>query len=78
MVELRDAGRSGGTRTYRVSAKLLPSSTKIPESELEHELHEAVRQNVEALQKSRFEIVRIEPVRADNGSIAYYDVSIKP
>jgi hypothetical protein len=78
MVQLRDADLSGGTRTYRVSAKLLPSSTKIPESELEHELHEAVRQNVETLQKSRFEIVRIEPVRADNGSIMYYDVSIKP
>lgn len=78
MVELRDADLSGGTRTYRVSAKLLRSSTKVPESELEHKLHEAVRQNVETLQKSRFEIVRIEPVRADDGSIAYYDVSVKP
>lgn len=78
MVELRNADLSGGTRTYRVSAKLLLSSTKVPESELEHELHDAVRQNVETLHKSRFEIVRIEPVRADDGSIAYYDVSIKP
>jgi hypothetical protein len=78
MVELRDANPGGGTRTYRVSAKLLTSPAKVPESELEHELHEAVRQNVETLQKSRFEIVRIEPIRADDGSIAYYDVSIKP
>ena len=78
-VELRDADVSDGTRTYRVSAKILPSpAKKVPESELEHELHEAVRQNVETLQKSRFEIVRIEPIRADDGSIAYYDVSIKP
>src|SRR5579864_4785914 len=38
MVELRDADLSGGTRTYRVSAKLLLSSAKVPESELEHEL----------------------------------------
>ena len=37
-----------------------------------------VRQNVETLQKSRFEILRIEPIRADDGSIAYYDVSIRP
>src|ERR1700739_1106046 len=72
MVQLRDADLSGGTRTYRVSAKLLPSSTKIPESELEHELHEAVRQNVETLQKRRFEMVRIEPVRAANGWIIFY------
>lgn len=78
MVVLRDADPSDGTRTYRVSAKLLLSSAKVPESELEHKLHEAVRQNVETLQKSRFEIVRIEPIRADDGSIAYYDVSIKP
>lgn len=78
MVELRDADVSDGTRTYRVSAKLLLSSPKISESELEHRLHEAVRQNVGTLQKSRFEIVRIEPIRGDDGSIAYYDVSIKP
>ncbi len=78
MVQLRDADVSDGTRTYRVSAKLLVSSTKVPEPELEHQLHEAVRQNVETLQKSRFEILRIEPIRADDGSIAYYDVSIRP
>jgi hypothetical protein len=78
MVELRDADPGGGTTTYRVSAKLLLSSTKVPESELEHELHEAVRQNVGTLHKSRFEIVRIEPIRGGDGSIVYYDVSIKP
>jgi hypothetical protein len=78
MVELRDVDRSGGTRTYRVSVKLLLSSAKVPESELVHELHEAVRRNVETLQKSGFEIVRIEPIRADDGSVVYYDVSIKP
>lgn len=77
-VELLDADVSDGTRTYRVSAKLLLSSAKIPESKLELELHEAVRQNVGTLQKSRFEIVRIEPIRGDDGSIVYYDVSIKP
>lgn len=78
MVELRDADVSDGIRTYRVSAKLLVSSANVPEPELEHQLHEAVRQNVETLQKSRFEILRIEPIRADDGSIAYYDVSIRP
>lgn len=78
MVQLRDADVSQGTRTYRINAKILVSDAKIPESELEHELHEAVQRNVENLQKSRFEIVRIEPIRADDGSVAYYDVSIKP
>ncbi|HZP33005.1 MAG TPA: hypothetical protein VFB23_06530 [Candidatus Acidoferrales bacterium] len=78
MVELRDADVSDGTRTYRVSAKLLVASPKITEPELEHRLHDAVRKNVDTLQKSRFEIVRIEPIRGPDGSIAFYDVSIKP
>jgi len=78
MVELRDADLSGGTRTYRVSAKLLASSARVPESELEHELYEAMRRNIETLQKSRFEILRIEPIRGDDGNVVYYDVSIKP
>jgi hypothetical protein len=78
MVELRDADVSDGTRTYRVNAKLLVSSANVPEPELEHRLHEAVRQNVGTLQKSRFEIVRIEPIRSGDGSIAYYDVSVRP
>jgi len=77
MVQLRDADQTEGTRTYRVNAKFL-SSEKVPESELEHALHEAVQRNVETLQKSRFEILRIEPIRGDDGTIAFYDVSIKP
>jgi hypothetical protein len=78
MVQLRDADVSGGTRTYRVSAKLLTSAARVPESELEHELYEAMRRNIETLQKSRFEILRIEPIRGDDGAIVSYDVSIKP
>ncbi len=78
MVQLRDADVSGGTRTYRVNAKLVTSAARVPESELEHELYEAMRRNIETLQKSRFEILRIEPIRGDDGAIVSYDVSIKP
>lgn len=78
VVQLRVADLSDGTRTYRVSARVLVSPANVPESELEHLLHEAVRQNVETLQKSHFEILRIEPIHSDDGSIAYYDVSIRP
>ena len=49
-----------------------------PESALEHDLHEAVSKNVETLHSSSFQIVRIEPIRGDDGTVAYYDVSIKP
>jgi len=78
MVQLREADPADHIRTYRVDAKLLPAPTHAPESELEHELHEAVRKNVDNLHQSRFQILRIQPIHSDDGSIAYYDVSIKP
>ena len=78
MVQLRDADPAGGIEVYRVDARLLADSARAPEPELEHKLHEAVRQNVRNLHQSKFQIVRIEPVRGERGIIAYYDVSIRP
>jgi hypothetical protein len=78
MVQLRASDPGSRVETYRVDARLLSSSFSAPESALEHELHDAVRKNVEPLHKSSFQIQRIEPVRGDDGTVAYYDVSIKP
>jgi hypothetical protein len=75
MIELR-AVAAGQVKTYRVDARLLASPIRTPE--LEHDLHETVQKNVEDLNQGRFEILRIEPIRGDNGTVAYYDVSIKP
>jgi len=66
----------GRVATYRVDARLLASPRRTPE--LEHDLHDTVQKNVEDLRHGRFEIVRIEPIRGDGGTVAYYDVSIKP
>jgi hypothetical protein len=78
MVQLTGSDSTGGTETYRVDARLL-SQLPTPESQLEHDLHEAMRQSVQALHNARsFEIVRIEPIRGDDGSVTYYDVSIRP
>ena len=78
MVQLTGSDSPGGTETYRVDARLL-SQLPTPESQLEHDLHEAMRQSVQALHNARsFEIVRIEPIRGDDGSVTYYDVSIRP
>ena len=78
MVRLTGSDSTGGTETYRVDARVL-SQLPTPESQLEHGLHEAMRQSVQALHNSNsFEIVRIEPVRGDDGSVTYYDVSIRP
>ncbi len=78
MVELRGSD-PGGVATYRVDARLLASHIRTPESELEHDLHDVVRKNVGSLSDSNsFEIVRIEPIRGGDGTVADYDVSIKP
>jgi hypothetical protein len=37
-----------------------------------------VQKNVPDFNNGRFEILRIEPIRGENGTIAYYDVSVKP
>jgi hypothetical protein len=75
LVELR-AMAPGQIATYRVDARLLASPIRTPA--LDQDLHEAVRKNVEDLRQGRFTILRIEPIRGDNGTVAYYDVSIKP
>jgi|SRR5579871_5630481 len=78
MVQLTGSDSSGGTLTYRVDARLL-SQLPTPESQLEHDLHEAMRKSVDVLHNTNsFEIVRIEPIRGDDGTVAYYDVSIRP
>ena len=74
-VELRTIA-AGQIATYRVDARVLAPPVRTPE--LEHDLHEAVRKNVQELNLGRFEIVHIDPIQGDGGTIAYYDVSVKP
>jgi hypothetical protein len=75
LVELRTVA-PGQIATYRVDARLLAPPSRTPE--LEHVLHETVQKSVRDLNHGRFEIVRIEPIRGENGTIAFYDVSVKP
>ena len=75
MVQVR-AMQPGPVITYRVDARLLATPTRTPE--LEHDLHATVQKNVLELNHGHFEILRIEPIHGDGGTIAYYDVSVKP
>jgi len=75
LIELRSMA-AGQIATYRVDARLLASPIRTPE--LEHDLHETVQKNVADLHHGRFEILRIEPIRGEGDTVAYYDVSIKP
>ena len=75
LVQVR-AMQPGPVITYRVDARLLATPTRTPE--LEHDLHETVQKNVRELNHGHFEILRIEPIRGEGDTIAYYDVSVKP
>jgi hypothetical protein len=76
LILLESANPSGTMQTYRVDARLLASPIRTPE--LEHDLQDAMRKNLESLRHGGFQILRIEPIRGDNGTVAFYDVTIKP
>jgi hypothetical protein len=79
VVHLTGSDSTGTTETYRVDARLLASQIHTPESQLERDLHDAVRNNVETLHDTNsFKIVRIEPIQGDDGTVLYYNVSIRP
>lgn len=63
------------TKTFRVDARLLALPKRTPE--LEQETHEVLRKNVEELRSRGFQIVHIEAVRGEDGTVRYYDVSLK-
>lgn len=65
-----------GVQTYQVDTRSLASP--IPEPELEHLVHDAVRKNVPSLQGHPFHIVGMRPVFNADGQIVSYEVSVKP
>jgi hypothetical protein len=75
MIQLRSVA-AGQVATYRVDARLLATPIRTPE--LEHDLHETVQKNITDLNNGHFEILQIDPVRGDDGTVVYYDVEVKP
>jgi hypothetical protein len=75
-VELLSDDPASRTVTYRVDARLLASPIRTPE--LEHDLHEAVSKNVAGMRGRKFQILRIEPIRGEDGTVVSYDVAIQP
>ena len=75
MIQLKSVA-AGQISTYRVDARLLATPERTPE--LEHDLHRTVQKDIPDLNNGHFEIVQIDPVRGDDGSVVYYDVSVKP
>jgi hypothetical protein len=69
----------GGTRTYRLDAKLLdPRKRAVKKSpQLERQTHDILAHNINDLRGQTFQVVQIVAVRGDDGSIRSYDVTIR-
>jgi hypothetical protein len=79
-VQLISEDSSHRTSTYRLDAKILPAAkrTAKPTPELERETHEILGRAVGELKGQTFQVSRIDPVRAEDGSVTYYDVTVHP
>jgi hypothetical protein len=75
MIQLKSMA-AGQIATYRVDARLLATPIRTPE--LEHDLHQTVQKNIADFSNGHFEILQIDPVRGADGTVTYYDVSVKP
>jgi len=79
-VQLVSEDSTSQTTTYRVDAQVLAPNkrTSKPTPELERELHDILSRAVEPLKGQTFQVRGIEVVRAEDGSVSCYDVSIHP
>lgn len=79
-IQLIAENEASQTKTYRLSARLLPppKRTAKPTPELERETHDILGKSVEDLKGHMFQIQAIQSVPGDDGSIEYYDVEVKP
>ncbi|MBZ5696208.1 MAG: hypothetical protein LAN36_12710 [Acidobacteriia bacterium] len=78
-VELVSEDSDGQTRTYRVAAAALSPEKRAarPTPELERETHAILGRTVDDLKGRTFQVLRIDPVLAGDGSVAYYDVMVR-
>ena len=78
-VQLVAQDSDAGTETFRVDAAVLSREkrTAKPTPELERETHAILSRTVDDLRDSAFQVVRIEPALASDGSVSYYDVTVK-
>ncbi|MFZ0634730.1 MAG: hypothetical protein WA755_17115 [Candidatus Acidiferrales bacterium] len=78
-VQLLQQDDAAKTRTYRLNASALAPNKRAQKAtpELEEETHEILGRTVDDLKGRTFQVSQIDPVRGDDGSVEYYDVSVK-
>ncbi|HTC42209.1 MAG TPA: hypothetical protein VK703_11580 [Candidatus Acidoferrales bacterium] len=79
-VQLQSEDAASNTHTYRLDATALPVEKRAARAtpELERETHDILARTVDDLKDQTFQVVHIEPVPAQDGSILYYDVTVHP
>ncbi len=74
----QDAGSR--TTTYRLDAGALRTSrsaTPVETATLQKRAHDVLRDSVSGLKGTPFQVVRVDPRLASDGSVAYYDVTVQ-
>lgn len=75
-VQLQEQDVKSGVATYRVDFHLLVNPPRT--TELEKRAHDLLEKDVDALRGKTFKIERIEPVTTEDGTVLYYDISVRP
>jgi hypothetical protein len=78
-VQLMSENPSGDEATYRLDARLLAPEKRVTKNtpELERGTHDILMGTVPALSGHIFQVERIEFVRASDGSVLDYDVTVR-
>jgi hypothetical protein len=66
------------SQTYRIDSAVFAAEKRAtkPTPELERETHDLLGRTVGELKDHTFQVVRIEPIRAENGAVLFYDVTV--
>jgi hypothetical protein len=73
-VELVAGAESDPQQTYRIDARVLAPPEQTPA--LQNDLHNALKKALPKLRDGRFSILKIDPVRDEDGNVIAYQVEI--
>jgi hypothetical protein len=78
-VQMMSEDIAAHTRIYRLDAKVLPAEKRRAKSgpELERETHDILSRKIDDLQDRTFQVVQIDPVSDGDGSVLYYDITLR-
>ncbi len=80
-VSVQIVSQSAGSRTttYRLDASALASNRHVVNitPEMQRRAHDVLSHSVNDLKGSSFQVVRVDPKLAGDGSVAYYEVTVQ-